>query len=431
MTRKPEIRRGFSMIELLIVVAVSMLLIAIAIPFVQPMLASGKLREASRQVNTFIVGAKARAAESGRPFGIRLVRSSVDDSGDPNECYRIQYVEVPPAYSGDLDNAKIMVGPRQAGFSPISDANPYVALAGSMLAFSAWLSSDPVNDQTATSSLLVLSCQQFVANSGETNQEAWERAMREAPIAPGDFIRFGYQGVYYLICDMYIDTSTSPQPTPRLTLAPAPGAGAVPIGYPGYNHWPVNPAQGVNTPYSVPQVKTYQILRRPRVAGSTTLELPVDTSIDLSMSGISVGGCEFFAGNDPIDIYNQTNGTDTYNSDYRDPTPVDIVFDPSGQLTMIVTHGVVQPATGSVYLLVGRTEHVLSGVGGKGPLNPAFPTPESVIAASQNLTSNDVYWVAIQYPTGAVLTAENIGSHGGSLAIAREFVRSGIATGSR
>ena len=46
------------MVELLIVVAISMLLIAIAIPYIRPALENNKLREAARQLNTFFVGAK-------------------------------------------------------------------------------------------------------------------------------------------------------------------------------------------------------------------------------------------------------------------------------------------------------------------------------------------------------------------------------------
>ena len=119
------------MVELLIVVAIAMLLIAIAIPFIRPGIETSRLREASRQVNTFIVGAKARAADAGRPFGVRLVRSSVDDTGDPNDCYRMQYVEVPPAYSGDFDSATLTVGPRPVppSLSPLDPSvNPYASL---------------------------------------------------------------------------------------------------------------------------------------------------------------------------------------------------------------------------------------------------------------------------------------------------------------
>jgi Tfp pilus assembly protein FimT len=425
MIQKIKTRRAFTMIELLIVVAIAMLLIAIAIPFIRPGIETSRLREAARQINTFIVGAKARAAESGRPFGVRLVRSSVDGTGDPNDCYRMQYVEVPPSYCGDLDNSKIKVGQWGGGLSPVSGVNPYLDPSNSFLRFSAWLDAA----QSANSQQLVVSSQQFVVNGGETANEAWDRANRDALISPGDSIRFGFQGITYLILDMYYDTAAS---TPRLTLAPIYGKTSVNF-LSASEHWPRNPAGEINQPFFDPDdptygvEKQYQIFRKPRVAGTSTLELPRNVSIDLALSGSSVDGNEFFADYDPLDIINNSYN----NSTYADTKPIDIVFDPSGQVTNIVIGGVVNNTNSSVYLHVGRTENVVSGVGGRGStIFPNYVTgPE--LSASQNLNNNDTYWVAVQYPSGAVLTAENLGGSAPNLAATRDLVRSGVAKGSR
>jgi hypothetical protein len=188
----------------------------------------------------------------------------------------------------------------------------------------------------------------------------------------------------------------------------------------------------VNRPYATPQIKQYQVIRKPRVAGSTTLELPADVSVDLSMSGTSISSNDFFAGYDPIDLYNQKISNNTYNANYQDTAPIDIVFDPSGHMRLVVSRGVVRQVNSSIYILVGKTENVVTGVGSRGgpPINSAN-TPGPELGLSQNLASNDSYWISVQYPTGAVATAENLGSSAPDLILARDLIRSGVAKGSR
>lgn len=425
MTLRKTIRRGFSMVELLIVVAIAMLLIAIAIPMIQPMMTTNRTREAARIVNTYFVGAKARAAETGRPFGVRLIRASIDQTGDPNDCYRMQYVEVPAPYCGDLDNATITVGPRQQmpavqTYGPLITANPYAGYAAPNISFSAWLDSAT---QSGTAQLLTNACGQFAVTGGETAQEAWDRAMRNSPISPGDSIKFGTQGMTYVIVDMFLDTATS---TPRLTLAPINGTGPGSVGV-GYVHWPPNPGVGVYQPYTSPQLKTFQIERKPRVSGSLAEELPRDVSIDLGMSGSSSDGNEFFAAYDPIDIANNSYS----NTNYADSKPIDIVFDPSGQLKFVYFGGIAQPANSSIYLLIAQTEKIVPGIGGRGPAGFPNAAARPELALSENLADSEAFWVAIQYPTGTVLTAENLGDNVGNLSLARDIVRSGVAKGSR
>ena len=91
----------------------------------------------------------------------------------------------------------------------------------------------------------------------------------------------------------------------------------------------------------------------------------------------------------------------------------------------------IQPANASIYLFIARTEHVVSGVGGRGAANFPNNTPGTELALSQNLVNNDNLWVAVQYPTGSILTAENLGSGAPNLGLARDLVRSGVAKGSR
>jgi prepilin-type N-terminal cleavage/methylation domain-containing protein len=423
MTASQTIRRGFSMIELLIVVAISMLLIAIAIPFVRPALASSKLREASRQVNAFLVGAKARAAETGRPFGVRLIRSNIDQNGDANDCYRLRYVEVPPYYSGDIEGALIEVG--GPGLT-----NPDLSGPPAPVGFF-FYASVPVNDP---------------ANLTLANYPNEDPLFKT--IDAGDLIRFGYVGGWYRIDGIYQGaghTSTNDDVVLRISVLPDSTTATLGLG--GYQHWPPNPGDPnlSNRPLSTrSQRLPYQIMRRPRPSGSMSIELPKDVSIDLSLSGFGAGGNQFVAAS-PLEM-----------------SPIDIVFSPAGQVEYLFNHGAYAPAPAeTIYLLVGNTDQVWPSTG----ITKAFgdPTyigqqaifPHDPDDFAGNIASGEAYWVGVQQSTGAVLTAENLGSPANyrlypvghpqagapvlnghqypvpDLSLARDIVRSGVARGSR
>jgi prepilin-type N-terminal cleavage/methylation domain-containing protein len=91
-------RRAFTLVEMLVVVALLVLVTALAVSIAAPNNEGRRLREAARQVNSFLTGARARAIETGRPFGV-LVEPF---AGEPQMSLRLSYVEVSPPYCGDL-----------------------------------------------------------------------------------------------------------------------------------------------------------------------------------------------------------------------------------------------------------------------------------------------------------------------------------------
>ena len=103
---------GLTLIELLVVIAILAILLGAAIPVLSPASDARRIREASRGLNSFIAGAKVRAKETGRPFGIALKKLSqetgnADANGASLELY---YVEEPPPYAGFDSNARVMLG---------------------------------------------------------------------------------------------------------------------------------------------------------------------------------------------------------------------------------------------------------------------------------------------------------------------------------
>ncbi len=99
-------RQGMTLIELLMVVTIMTILMAVAIPMVRPAFQNRQLREAARQLNAFVAGAKYRAAELGRPVGVWI-----EANGTPGEPYatRIYLAEVPPIYTGEILDSRVMV----------------------------------------------------------------------------------------------------------------------------------------------------------------------------------------------------------------------------------------------------------------------------------------------------------------------------------
>lgn len=94
---------GMTLVELLIVMGIIVLLMAASIKLAQPAFQGRKVREAARQLNAFFAGAKARASERGRPFGVWFKRTP----GNLNECVEVYQAEIPPPYVGDLLEARV------------------------------------------------------------------------------------------------------------------------------------------------------------------------------------------------------------------------------------------------------------------------------------------------------------------------------------
>ncbi|HTN74190.1 MAG TPA: prepilin-type N-terminal cleavage/methylation domain-containing protein [Pirellulaceae bacterium] len=91
--------RGMTLVELLVVIGILVLLVAVAAPAMRPQLKDRKLREASRMLNTFIGGAKARAAETNSPVGIWILRDRANNRA--NSSYQVFMAETPLPFAGE------------------------------------------------------------------------------------------------------------------------------------------------------------------------------------------------------------------------------------------------------------------------------------------------------------------------------------------
>jgi hypothetical protein len=85
----------------------------IAAPMISSMMKDRKVREAARELSTFIMLAKARATETGRPAGVIIVRDN--DNQLPNSAYQVFLCESPPPFVGEFLNARVVLDPVPSG----------------------------------------------------------------------------------------------------------------------------------------------------------------------------------------------------------------------------------------------------------------------------------------------------------------------------
>jgi type II secretory pathway pseudopilin PulG len=104
------------LVELLIVVLIVTILTAAVVPVMSPALQTRKIREAARGVSTFLAGARARAAQTGRPVGVTFVPLAAN-----NQASMLLYLaESQPPYGGDAYGATGTLqldGPSGSGYT--------------------------------------------------------------------------------------------------------------------------------------------------------------------------------------------------------------------------------------------------------------------------------------------------------------------------
>jgi type II secretory pathway pseudopilin PulG len=105
MARNFPKRRGVTLTELLVVVTIIIIVTAVLVPMLSPILEGREVREAARQVNTYIQRARARALELGRPVGVVIRRSD----SNPDIAYQLSLAEQPPTFTGFSDASRALV----------------------------------------------------------------------------------------------------------------------------------------------------------------------------------------------------------------------------------------------------------------------------------------------------------------------------------
>lgn len=364
-------RRGLTLIELLVTMGIAVMLLAIALPVVKMTLDTSRVREASRQVNTIISGAKVRAATTGRPAGLWLER----DLTNYNSCSRVYFAEVTQFYAGDS-----IEGSRLATKPSTFDLSPYLG-SGAQAKFQLihpmpW-AMGATDDRPAFGNNSSLALLTDPANDPDPVKRLNSRFQ----------IRFNYQGPWYHgirvnNTDFY------------LYAAGPSGSGAYDESYDLLvNRGATPPTVGM----------PYQIMRAPRRSDTSVMELPRGTAIDLSYSGTGGAGCEMRA----------TSATEMKDSMGKlvGLYPVVIMIQPSGAVSRLHVNGNAFDITNAIHLHVGRVEKVIEHSSDTpamdAPYQFASETDLRSLRTKYNLFDAENLWVSLGHRSGAITTVEN------------------------
>ena len=125
-------RSAFTLVELLIVLAIFSVLAAIALPTIRGLLRDGKTAHQARQITTFLREARSRAIASKSEVGVLFERFGSANNFDRSFSIRMRLSNAVPPYAGEAPSAKAILfhnppqavgipGPLDPGVPPIFD----------------------------------------------------------------------------------------------------------------------------------------------------------------------------------------------------------------------------------------------------------------------------------------------------------------------
>jgi prepilin-type N-terminal cleavage/methylation domain-containing protein len=363
---------GFTLVELLIVIAIISTVTLASVPMILPALDSRRIRESARIVSTQFASAQSEAIAKGRPVGVWIERLSSTATGGTTASMDLFLCEVPQPYAGDSVDSRVAI---RVDTSKPPAPRYYL---------------------------------EFTASDS-----SWTGL----PLRPGDLIRFNYRGPLYEVTgdaqyykDQLIQTDSllnnvvqsdnqgkyiSSSPTmkvafDRIRRSSAPAAPSQPWNMVAQNYidCAMPPANAV---------LPYQIFRQPVKSSAGSVQLPAGAILDLYWSGMG------------------STGSFSTPSTTEAKSPIIVTFDRTGSLDSYYIGGIKQSITGPLYFLVGKREKAV-GI--------------ETDTTKQNWTDLENIWVAIN-PTGTITTAELAAATPPSVAGSRVYAQAAQTMGGR
>lgn len=390
-------RRGVTLVELLVVIALLVMITAVTVPAVAPSIRQRRQREAARLVSSYIAGVRSRAIETGRPAAVVIERFNpglASTTGTTSQA-------VPSI-------AQTVAAQQAAGTANLQPFSMYLSTAESPPPYSGDFTGSVV-DVTAPPTNSLNKPDQWPPGPSTTFGQSYPSQVtmvlrgtiqdnwQAQNIRVGDGIRFNYQGpIYYF--DNY-NTNTNgliTLPTPYVAPSYVYYGPSDPRNNPDTSppqFWSAGLMADANAANGGLGVQTvapptfvngggvpYQIFRQPVSASAVApLQLPEGIVIDIEASGVG-----------PLGTFSSSTTS----------SPI-ISFNPDGTVHLVYD-GLPRRPIGTIFLLIGRREQVPLAVAGYNP-----PTA--------NLNDPSSLWITINSQTGQVATFENyVPSGGGS-----------------
>jgi len=102
-------RRGYTLVEMLVVVAIMVILVALALVGVRYVTEGGRVRESSRILSALFATARAKAVQTGRPCGVELVCEAPVGDASVRQATKAFLAEVQQPYSGRTTDARAKI----------------------------------------------------------------------------------------------------------------------------------------------------------------------------------------------------------------------------------------------------------------------------------------------------------------------------------
>jgi prepilin-type N-terminal cleavage/methylation domain-containing protein len=387
----PYSRAAYTLVELLIVLAIMVLLAAVALPTVKDLLANQQIAKTARNISAFIDKARSRAIAEGKFVGIRLERLNTLDPVGRAQSIRIRELTSVPPYTGDASNAFAKLKtvtkdhpaykdffPQGVDYLTIVELSPFdnalLALSASMM------HKVPLGNETPP-----IPGKYYPDLSNVLQPKSHPDDDVAAPIRSGDFLELPGGRLVPFVLEyrplndtesLTINGTTIVRPTDvRLILDLSEEKSLGTKSFPSGN--PIFPSGGR-------RIK-YKIHRRPVVSTAAPYSLPRGVAIDLNYSGTGMKGNEFAPSSLPTEIQTGVNAK-----------PIDIVFGPDGGVASLTTAFSDVPSfpQGQVFICLGDSDGIR-------PDNLFTPDKK----APANLVNLESKWIVINPGTGRVVSS--------------------------
>ncbi|MFK8112771.1 MAG: Tfp pilus assembly protein FimT/FimU [Rubripirellula sp.] len=381
----PTVRLGFTLVELMVALAVISVLAGIALPTVKNSLRSQRVARGASLLQSAIEEGRARSIFAGGGGGIIIDRIGSEVIEERSASVRVRMATTPPAYSGDVGNSTVKLGVNQNG--TIANVNDDIVAL--------WFDRSAVQIRR--------SAQDIVAGAVPTL------------INVGDLVSVGDAGLPMRINSIAFGTIAN-RAGDGLLASDVPDADLTPAA-PEDPYWVRvvvdRPEINLNLTRFVGQDMPYTITRTPRPAISMPIEMSPGTAIDLTASGFGRFGNQF----SPMAIEGNfvAAGSNPFLTGTRDYQSIYILFGSRGEVSRVLAAAIIPPATVPVLADIPVTGdiHFLVGQAGKIKSTPADQLedsdPDALADEAKDgktpLLDTESIWVTIRARNGEVISS--------------------------